>query len=151
MHNFILGLRFNELFRNETRYLFFYLFYSPLELDWNRKNCSNAEQKSHCRAHNYQRALVYNFGRKCKASFGSNYHKDHNTQGWRDEVHFLALFEEFKALMPLYDIAFTSTTFFRFWLISFSIRTRSHTLTSVISCPRLFFFIFYCAFPFYIF
>ena len=81
MHNFILGLRFNELFRNETRYLFFYLFYSPLELDWNRKNCSNAEQKSHCRAHNYQRALVYNFGRKCKASFGSNYHKDHNTQG----------------------------------------------------------------------
>ena len=81
VHNFILGLRFNELFRNETRYLFFYLFYSPLELDWNRKNCSNAEQKSHCRAHNYQRALVYNFGRKCKASFGSNYHKDHNTKG----------------------------------------------------------------------
>ena len=68
---------------SETRLdiFFFYLFYSPLELDWNRKNCSNVEQKSHCRAHKYQRALVYNFGRKCKASFGSNYHKDHNTKG----------------------------------------------------------------------
>ena len=29
----------------------------------------------------YHRALVYNFGRKSKASFGSSYHKDLNTKG----------------------------------------------------------------------
>ena len=67
VHNFILGLGFDELFRNEARYLFL-LFCSLLELDWNRKNSSNAEQKSLCQAHKYQRALVYNFGRAKRRS-----------------------------------------------------------------------------------
>ena len=86
MHNFILGLNFDELFRNETQYLFFFYFvcyWSLIEIEITALTRSRSPNVKYIE---YHRALVYNFGRKSKASFGSNYHRHHNTKGSIEKV-----------------------------------------------------------------